>query len=370
MSGPAVTIVAEGGVPVTPVEGGAPVLSSVQSGGSPITLTADATPFVIEGYSPNPPAMGPLDFASHQLGVFDSFSKEYDLASDSAIMGLVAHYTGDPSLQIAHGGEPLTILHMEKGNGIMSVIAAGTGLTTETADLTIVSNGGSVGGGAFRINEMVNVEPALSGWTGGARNAAASLASPPMSGTSGGVSKIAFGSTVFDARHATTLEGASIVWNGYLVTGEDSGADLSPDGPWILGGNWNWDDQTLKHTGDQTTSRCEVIGLPTGLTAARVYVKMADRTRFTLSIFGAGVMYIGPYEGYIYDTVNGSASQLTLTAMGDVEVSEMSVIVNGHNVTWVFGGAPAENGAVYRGVTTARGPYNAISVAEILGEDY
>lgn len=54
MSGPAVTIVEEGGAPVTPVDSDAPLVEAVASGGVPITLTANGAPFIIKGFTPPP----------------------------------------------------------------------------------------------------------------------------------------------------------------------------------------------------------------------------------------------------------------------------------------------------------------------------
>lgn len=52
MSGPAVIIVESGGLPVTPVESGAPVFKVVTSGGIAVTVAPDATPVILDGYTP------------------------------------------------------------------------------------------------------------------------------------------------------------------------------------------------------------------------------------------------------------------------------------------------------------------------------
>lgn len=48
MSGPPIVIVESGGVPVTEVEGGAPVFTEVATGGIPVTIVEGATPVIIE----------------------------------------------------------------------------------------------------------------------------------------------------------------------------------------------------------------------------------------------------------------------------------------------------------------------------------
>lgn len=48
MSGPPIVIVESGGVPMTEVEGGAPLFTQVETGGVPVTLVEGATPVMIE----------------------------------------------------------------------------------------------------------------------------------------------------------------------------------------------------------------------------------------------------------------------------------------------------------------------------------
>lgn len=48
MPGPAIVIVESGGIPVTEVDSGAPVLTEVETGGIAVTLTEGATPVIIE----------------------------------------------------------------------------------------------------------------------------------------------------------------------------------------------------------------------------------------------------------------------------------------------------------------------------------
>lgn len=370
MSGP-VTIVESGGTPVLRVEGDAPVLTAVESGGAPITLSANGAPFIIQGFTPPPAPLGPLDFASIELGVFDNFSRQYDLAAPSAVLGLCARYTGEPVIEIAHGGEPLEIIRVDKENGVLSLLAVGTGLTVESANLTITTTGGSLGGGALRINEMIDVQPEMYGWEGGAANIATSIRTPAVTGAQGGVTKIAFASAFYDPNRTTKISNATSVWQGYLCTGPLADIDLSPDGDWTLDSGWEWDGAKLVHTGAASSASVPVpAGITNGLTDGRVYCKIPAGGRLNLSVYTTGTTYVGPFEGYIYAGVNGPISFYRLTATGDVEVSEMGVVTNASNLTWLFASAPAVNGTVYTATTTARGPDNSISAAEILGEDY
>lgn len=369
MSGP-VTIVESGGAPVLQVEGSAPVLTAVERGGAPITLSANGAPFVIQGYAPPPSPLGPLDFASIELGVFDNFSREYDLASDSAVLGLCARYTGDPVIEIAHGGEPLTIIQDNRENGLLSLIAAGTGLTLETAALTITVTGGSVGGGALRINEMVNVAPALYGWNAGATSQARGVSSPPVTGSQGGVTKIAAATSVNDPYLATKLIGADSVWRGFLTTGPIVPVDMTESGNWTLGDGWSWVNGELVHTGPQSTAYIPITSsLTSNLTRGRCHAVIGDNARLSLTA-GTTTTYSGLYDGYMAAGWVGSINLYELSATGDVVVSDMSVVTNAKTVTWIFGSAPTVDGAVYRIETSASGPNNSISAAEILGEDY
>lgn len=62
MAGVPVVVVPFGGAPVTPVDRDAPLLTVADNGkGMPITLTANATPFIVEGYNPTPPRPEDLD---------------------------------------------------------------------------------------------------------------------------------------------------------------------------------------------------------------------------------------------------------------------------------------------------------------------
>lgn len=374
MSGIPVVVVPFGGVPVTPVDRNAPLLTVADNGkGMPITLAANSTPFIVEGYNPTPPGpMGPLDFVASELNAFTNFSRTYDLAADSAVLGFACYYEGDPVISIAHGGEPLTILHQERGVKILSLIAVGTGLTVESAELTITATGGSLHGGALRINEMVNVQPEISGWDGGVNAVAPRASTPAVTGAQGGITKIAAASTYNSSSRNLEISGATSVWGGYVSSGIPVDVDLSPSGPWVLGAGWSWVDGVLVHAGPSSEARIDFpyTGPSGHAGGGATNITVADGAICTASVFTSGTSRRGPYSGPIYYPVSGGISYLRFVATGDVTVSGISVMYQGTNLGWVFGSAPTVDGAVYGVSTTASGPEILISAVEVLGEDY
>lgn len=154
MSGPAVTIVDAGGVPVTIVsDGGVPV--SLSDNGVPITPTTNATPVVLSGYiPPTPPAPGPLDFSTNDVGV-TLYETEFGVAEPDIVLGLSFAYTGTPVISISHEGEALEVTTVLGSNGGYGVVfAVGRDLTVEDGNLTISVTGGSIGPFFGRVNEL------------------------------------------------------------------------------------------------------------------------------------------------------------------------------------------------------------------------
>lgn len=101
MPGPAVTIIASGGVPVTLVESGAPAFSIVESGGVGITLADNALPIVLDGSA----LVGAL-FANGEQGAW------YD-PSDLRTMS----QTSDGELGNVAVGDPVGRIEDKSGNG-------------------------------------------------------------------------------------------------------------------------------------------------------------------------------------------------------------------------------------------------------------
>lgn len=373
MAGIPVVIVSSGGFPVTPVDSNAPAMESVENYGVPITLTSNGAPFVVSGFNPVPPGpLGPLDYANSAMDTFTNFSRTYDLAADSAILGLVCHYDGDPVITIEHGGEPLTIVRIDKADGMLSLIAAGTGLTVESAQLTVTATGGGLHGGAIRINEVVNVQPAISGWVEGGTIKGRTLTLPASTGTDGGVIKVALGSSAYAPRAQPKLSGANTVWSGYVSTGPSPDVDLSPSAPWVLGSGWSWVGSKLVHTGAARTVaelRFAKVGSRASGGGAN-HVTIADGALCNVSVYDSGNAIRGPFEGPMFNSVSGGIEFLRIAASGDVEVEDLSLSIDGIGVTWIFGSVPAEDGIVLSCTSTATGPVMAMSAAEILGEDY
>lgn len=374
-----VVIVPRGGTPITPVDSGAPVVTAVVSGGAPVTITDNASPFVVEGYAVTPNEMGPLDYYSPIRGVFNDFSQEFDLASSSVILGMAAIYTGDPVITIEHGGEPLTIVRIDKRDQrLLTLIAVGRGLTLETANLTINVTGGSVGGGAFRINEMLNIDPDLSGWEDGMNGEGPAVGPLVMDGVTDGVVKIAMAIAVNDPSNRMTFVGAEKVSGGFLTSGEPIDLDYSSTGEWTLEGGWSWDGDDLVHTG-RTQS-----------TASMKYIQPVGERNVSIQAYGTieeggglsveptrpsgSSYYPGPYTGGMWCAVSSNPStgqerEMLLVARGDVRVNSVLLTSNSLLIGWAFGSAPAVDGGEISSSTSYR-PQWCISAAEILGEDY
>lgn len=378
MSGVPVVIVESGGVPVTPVESGAPVLTVAQNGdGVPITLSNNAAPFILEGVSPA--TMGPLDYADYTLGAFNDFSRNFDLASSSAVLGMVAHYTGDPVISIAHGGEPLTIVSQNRyTDTIMTLIAVGTGLTVESAPLTINVTGGSVGGGAIRFNEMINIQPSLSGWVDGGSGLKPPIPSQTMTGTSGGVVKIAYGAALNDRSRTMAATGATTVWDGYLGTGTPSSTDFGPSGDWTLGDGWSWDGSDLVHTGKASAASIPYFyDAPGRVVVVHGFAELETGSiiRMSPSLSVSGNAVSGPFAHEVYGPMSASTTAVpveavcTITATGDLRIRNIGAMYGAALVSWVFASAPAVDGETldYRIYYSPRWANTAV---EILGQDY
>lgn len=364
--------------PIRPVEKNAPVMTVVDTGfGTPITISDNGAPFIIEGLAPMP--LGPLDYASYELGAFNDFSRNFDLASSSAVFGMVAHYSGNPVISIEHGGEPLTIVHQEVRAGIiLSLIAVGQGLTVGSGLLKINVTGGSVGGGAIRINEMVDIEPALSGWVSGVNGSGANIPAQTMTGTDGGTVKIAFGARVNDPARRMSVNGATTTWDGYLITGTPSTTDFGPSGDWDLGPGWEWDGADLVHTGGRGSARIPYIYEAPGQTVAvHAFAELETGGVITMSPSSvvSGNAVAGPLRHNVYGPMSAPTSTgpteslLTITATGNARLNDIGAMSGGSLVSWVFASAPAVEGAVIQGVTPAQ-PQWAITAVEILGDDY
>lgn len=317
---------------------------------------------------PEPIQPGPLDYADPRMGAFTDFTREFGLASETAVMGFVCDYTGNPVITITHGGEPLTILRQERFNGILALIAAGTGLTVEVAELNISASGGELNGGAFRINEVDEVGPISFGWTGGQGMAAKEVTTGAIAGAQGGVVKSAYGSRSYDPYHYSRIVNADVVWQGFLDTGPVTETDYGPDGDWVLGAGWSWDGDDLVHTGAESVA---TLTHPIGLgrsSSGRAYVEIDAGATCGISVYSNSfTTYAGPYEGAIYHSVTGKMSTVSLRANGNVRVTSVRVSGDTKGVSWAFGTNEAVDGVVLTGTSRANRPDCVIAAAEIVG---
>lgn len=376
MAGPPVVIVQSGGRPFTPVSSGAPEAEVVLSGGFPITLTDNAPPLILNGINPPDPA-GPLDYSNIDLGSFNDLTVPFQLESPSVVLGLIGNYDGDPVISITHGGEPLTIIRTEKSTRILSLIAVGTGLTVEMADLKIVTTGGNLGGGAFRINEMTDILPALSGWQDGGTGNSAQTPTYTMSGTAGGLVKIAYVNGYNDPSHRSALIGADLAWSGFFATGTVIPIDAGPTGDWTLGDGWSWDGADLVHTGASSTCRLPWMQGPTDIhPAIQVDTEFDEGAWIRVSPMASvsGNAASGPVDGWVSCPVSSSLGvseerELMISATGDVRVREVRIVYNAQSLSWIFGTVAAEDG---HGVAARinGGPSWAFTAVEILGGPY
>lgn len=120
-----------------------------------INLVTDGTQII-------PLVPGPLERIV-KSGIAD-YSEMFELASPDVHFVIVARtLTPSPFITVTHGGEPLTIVQLMGTADTFMAFAVGRGLTTERAELKIKIEGGEIGGGYFRINEMKDVREPLIG---------------------------------------------------------------------------------------------------------------------------------------------------------------------------------------------------------------
>lgn len=319
---------------------------------------------------------GPMDVVLPGRSVFTNFSREFNLAYPDAVFYLACHYTGDPVISIAHGGEPLTIVKQEREepHGILSLIAVGRGLTVEAANLTVAAVGGELDGGACRFNELASLEPELSGWTAGDTG----QGKPPdltVTGTNGGILKAVYTRRFVDTSHRIAIGGMTTLFNGYTAAGDEISYDVSVNsGNWVLGAGWSIVGDELVHTGAESTACTLVVPfMVTGSQARRAYCEVDGNrnNRVTLgngnTATGNGM--VGPNSGYIVTGAMGDMNTFIITANGDVRVKEIAWYENYDPISWAFCTTPAVNNELLT-FYNYLSPFWTYSVAEIMGEDY
>lgn len=323
----------------------------------------------------DPTQPGPMDVVIPGRNVFTNFSREFDLASPDVVFHLACHYTGDPVIEIAHGGEPLTIVKQEREepHGVLSLVAIGRGLTVEAANLTITATGGQLDGGACRINEMVNVQPDMVGWSG----YAAGQGKPPIltvAGTDGGIIKATYTRRFADRSHRIAIGGLNSLFNGYTLSGDPIPDDVSAaTGDWVLGEGWSVVGNTLVHTGN-ISSVC-VLKIPTPRTGSqgrRAHLSCSSGASAWIgetNSITSGIGFRGPRDGYVCTGANGSLDTFAVQAAGDVVVSDIEWFENMDPISWVFSSGPAVNGEELTFYNYLN-PYWSYCMAEIMGENY
>lgn len=379
---------AEGGMPV--FESASPVLMSdgvslvdptpVRDAGGPRYLDSlgnakDAVP--VTGLTVNPePLPGPLDFVEAGRDVFTSYSRSFDLASPNVIFHFACHYTGDPTIQIAHGGEPLTIVRQDRqtARGLLSLVAVGHGLTTEVANLTITATGGTLDGGAGRINEMGTIAAGLTGWKAGENGQAAAPGPLTMTGTQGGVVKGVFVCGLVDGSHSIRVTGAESRFRGYTISGDPIPYNLNPSaGGWVLGDGWSVVGNDLVHTGaQQSIAYFQTPVMITGNQGRRAYIDCTNGTRAWIGNTNSttsGVGIAAGKAGYICGGAVGDLNTFAVAAAGDVIFRDLMWVDNSLPVSWNFFSAPAVEGEVLT-PTLFYKPAWAVTAAEILGVDF
>lgn len=363
-------VITENATPFTSVSSGAPaaVVASNKLG-KPITLVAEGgTPIVLSS-DPEPIIAGPLEVVVMEQGGFNDFSHEFDLASDSIILEMACSYDGDPVIEIAHEGEPLTILRVDKSARLLALVACGRGLTTEPGTLTIKTTGGNCHQGAIRVNEMSNIQPALSGWEYGNTGVGVPLPTVEMTETNGGIVKGVFVNGGADHGHYDRVDGTETLFDGYFMTGTPVEQDFSVNGPWELGTGWSIVGDRFVHIGN-VEGILKIPCPPLNNTGGcRAYVKVDSGTiRLSASVGNAGS---GITEEAIISTGSASSSnaqptEVIVTANRNCEIWNISAVKDGISIAWVFFEATATDGSILQPVMAYR-PQWAFNAVEVLG---
>lgn len=321
----------------------------------------------VSGLSPAPPINpGPLDVVLREMGAFTNFSQEFGLASNSAVVGLTCRYSGNPAVTITHGGEPITIIEQARSGGVLALIAAGFGLTTEVANLEISATGGTLDGGVLRINEMIDVDSSLSGWENSRTGTGAPIAPATMTGTAGGTVKGVFSNSGADRLHVTRVDGADNVFNGFIVAGPNISTDFSTAGNWNLGVGWSIDGDDFVHTGPASELSLS-HEMTSSITSTQCYIEVSDAASAYVTVsrdkYGPGSI------GYVSTALGGGTAVSRITASGDVRVSKLIITTSGISVSWAFFSTAAVDGKVLQPVMAYQPAWRFVA-AEIMGQPY
>lgn len=364
-------VLSDDGTPFVSVEKDAPYARVADNGlGAPIKLVSEgAPPIVLSSPTPNPINPGPLEVIVMEQGGFNDFSHDFELASSSIILELACSYDGDPTVEIAHEGEPLTILTVEKANGLLALVACGRNMTVESGTLTIKSTGGNCNQGAVRVNEMSNIQPALSGWEFLDSGTGVPLPQIEMRETNGGIVKGVFVNRGADHNHFDHVDGAETIFDGFFMAGDPVGQDFSVNGPWDIGTGWSIVGDRFVHTGN-ASGVLKITHPPmTNVGGVRAYGKVTTG-RLSLAQGSTSTGLVAGGEGLVSTAISTSSTsnltELVITANGNCEVWDISVVKNGYSVAWVFFEATATDGSILQPVMAYR-PGWVFNAVEVLG---
>lgn len=351
MSGIPVVISDNGiGVPVTPVDGNAPVMMVADNGiGAPIVLTENATPFVVDGVEPpTPPVPGPLDYIEDQEGLSE-IRVEYDLARPVAMLGIAFRHSGITGLTATHGGEPLQLIGIEYDDqsNIGSAAFYGNGLTIEPADLVITPTGGTIGPAVLRIDDSFAIDEidfGSVGWAHGASYIGSATQPPliPVAANNWGVYALACVSAEKES-YARGWYGATPVQS--LFWGVASSGTLNPVPDWqSAGAGWVENGDWWEHTGAASYLIGEPLSPPvTNPFWWEIEVDVAAGDRLYVQTIGGGgflsELFMGPISGVFrrYRSQNYSGGSFRIQALGNAKFRNFQYCRDGQTVFGAFG---------------------------------
>lgn len=339
-------------------------------------------PIPVRGRAIPPPLVpGPLDVIQYDPDGFTDFSAPFDLAKPDVIVGLACRYTGSPAVTMEHGGEPLTIVRQDMNNGVLTILAVGTGLTTESAQLTVSATGGTLDQGALRINE---VDSGTVGWSGGVTANGIQSGRLTANGASGGLMKLAYGHigrsySDYGSFWAYPVAPERVFW-GRVIWGDPLPFDFGPDDPnWTMNSTWKVNDEGQIYSdrpgisGGAYFVSYYAIPEPLERVAWKLDVVIADE----YSAIKVGGKYegngypsetiFGPYDGTIYAITYGKEPMVRLEVglRGTVLVRSIQAMDNGEVFNFAFGSlADATNGKQY--MAQYGETYSCLSGVELL----
>lgn len=312
---------------------------------------------------PPTPPLGPLDVVGRVNGFFTNFSQEFTLEADCAVVGLCCSFSGDPDITVKHGADTLNILRQERSGDLLSLLAFGSDLAIETANVTVSATGGELNGGALRIHEVYKVSATgNTGWIGGASGLGNEITPINQQSTVGGLTKGALVAGAADRYHTMSVTGSDKVWSGFTTSGILIDTDTTTAGPWVLGAGWSIDGDDFVHTGPESVLQIAFPTIP-ALNSARMEADVSSGeitvggTTSTYDRYKVGNHYVCTAHGF-------PVSQLRITSNGDCRIKGISVVYDARAISWLFCSADSQNGGEIS-FTQPYAPAWAYSMAEV-----